>query len=549
VHNLETPLANPAQSAEPSSLRPASWARFLLPSISDLVFMALLAGLCGPLAQRLLGDAGIGWHIRTGELILKTRSVPRVDSFSVTMQGKPWYAWEWLYDAGVGGVHRVAGLNGVVLGNAGVVALTFALLLRRMLARGAGLAVAVSLLLLALFASSIHLLARPHVASWLLTVAWFVVLERFERSGNGRGLWWLPVSMLVWVNLHGGFVVGLALLGTYLVSACLTWAGKNPGSGLARRRARVLVVAGAAVAAATLVNPYGYSLHVHIHHYLSDRFLMRHIDEFAAPNLHELAPRCFLLILLLTLVGMVSAWRSTQLSEWLLVALAACSGLRSARNIPWSSLLLVLIAAPYIAERVSSWSKGGTGARGVRGMLSWWAELSSRMSAMDRTRRGHAWAAAVVAGAVWAALHGGTLGPTKVMDARFDAKRFPEGAVDFLMRSGVRDPVFTPDRWGGYLIYRLYPRVRVVVDDRHDLYGAEFFRNYLKVIHAQPGWEQALAEMHPAWMLLPAKSALTDALAQSPRWKPVYRDETSVLYSRARTGEAALIRDIEEGSL
>jgi hypothetical protein len=118
------------------------------------------------------------------------------------------------------------------------------------------------------------------------------------------------------------------------------------------------------------------------------------------------------------------------------------------------------------------------------------------------------------------------------MDAQFDVKRFPAGAVDFLLRRGVEDPVFTPDRWGGYLIYRVSPRVLAVVDDRHDLYGAEFFRNYLKVIHAQPGWEQALAEIDPAWILLPAKSALADALAQSPSWKPVYRDETSVLYSR-----------------
>lgn len=134
------------------------------------------------------------------------------------------------------------------------------------------------------------------------------------------------------------------------------------------------------------------------------------------------------------------------------------------------------------------------------------------------------------------------------MDAQFDAKRFPAGAVDFLLRSGVRDPVFTPDRWGGYLIYRVSPRVLAVVDDRHDLYGAEFFRNYLKVIHAQPGWEQALAEMHPGWMLLPAKSVLADVVAQAAPWKLAYRDETSVLYWRARTGEVALIRDNEEGA-
>jgi hypothetical protein len=533
VHDLETPLANHTQPGEPSLLLPAGWARFLLPSISDLVFMALLVGFCGPLAQRLLGDAGIGWHIRTGELILKTRSMPRVDSFSVTMQGKPWYAWEWLYEAAVGGVHRVAGLNGVVLANAGLIALTFALLLRRMRARGAGLAVAMSLLLLAMFASSIHLLARPHVASWLMTLAWFVVLERFERSGNGRALWWLPVSMLVWVNLHGGFVVGLVLLGIYLVSACLNWAGKSPGRALAKRRARLLVAAGAGVAAATLVNPYGYSLHIHIYHYLTDRFLMRHIEEFAAPNFHHLAPRCFAAIVVLTLAGTAAAWRRTPVSEWLIVALAVFSGLRSARNIPWSSMLLVLLAAPYIAEMVSRGSRGEVGAKGMRGVASRWVELSLRMSALDRSLRGHAWAAALVAGGVWAALHGGYLGRTKVMDAQFDAKRFPAGAVDFLVRSGVRDPVFTPDRWGGYLIYRLYPRVLVVVDDRHDLYGAEFFRNYLKVIHAERGWEQALAEMHPDWVLLPAKSGLADVVAQTPQWTLAYRDETSVLYRRA----------------
>ena len=545
MHNLEAALANSTQSGEPPSSRPTNRARFALPSLSDLIFMALLLGLCGPLAQRLLGDGGIGWHIRTGEIILKTRSVPRVDLFSVTMQGKPWYAWEWLYDTGAGAVHQVAGLNGVVLVNAVAVSLTFALLLDLMLARAAGLVVAISLVVLGIFASSIHLLARPHVVSWLLTVVWFGVLEKFERDGNVRVLLWLPVSMLLWVNLHGGFVVGLILLGIFLASACAVGLRKHRKSDPANRRARALAAVGVVSALATLANPYGYALHIHIYQYLTDRFLMSHIDEFKAPNFHGLAPRCFAAIVLLTLAGIRSAWRRTRASEWLIVALAVYSGLRSARNVPWSSMLLVLIAAPYLAEMLRGWSQGGAGARGL---FSQWAELSSRMSVLDRSLRGHAWAAAAVAGVVWAALHGGYLGPTKLMDAQFDAKRFPVGAVAFLARSGVRDPVFTPDQWGGYLIYRLYPRVLVVVDDRHDLYGAEFFRNYLQVIHAEPGWEKALAEMHPDWVLLPVKSALVDELAPTPAWKLAYRDEMSVLYRRARTGEAVVVRTSKTGT-
>jgi hypothetical protein len=63
---------------------------------------------------RLLGDAGIGWHIRTGQQILATHTISHVDSFSSTMAGKPWFAWEWLYDVVVGELEAKLDLNGVV---------------------------------------------------------------------------------------------------------------------------------------------------------------------------------------------------------------------------------------------------------------------------------------------------------------------------------------------------------------------------------------------------------------------------------------------------
>ena len=113
----------------------------MLPSVSDLIFVVLLLSLSiGILAPRLLGDADTGWHIRNGELILTTHSITRVDPFSSTMQGKPWYAWEWLYDSAIGAVHRWSGLNGVVFVSALIIAVTFALMFRLALARGGTIA-------------------------------------------------------------------------------------------------------------------------------------------------------------------------------------------------------------------------------------------------------------------------------------------------------------------------------------------------------------------------------------------------------------------------
>src|SRR5271166_4912118 len=79
-------------------LNPA-WARWVVPSVSDLFFAALLGVLVfTTVSMRLLGDAGIGWHIRTGQMILATHEIPRVDPFSSSQGGQPWFAWEWGYD-------------------------------------------------------------------------------------------------------------------------------------------------------------------------------------------------------------------------------------------------------------------------------------------------------------------------------------------------------------------------------------------------------------------------------------------------------------------
>ncbi len=155
--------------SSPADSHPA-WARWIVPSIADLFFVALLGTLSlTTLSVRLLGDAGIGWHIRTGQMILATHAVPSVDPFS-SMTGQTWFAWEWLYDVVVGWLERTAGLNGVVVFTALIIAAVFSWTFRLLLRRGTNVFVALILVLLAASASMIHFLTRPHVLSWLFTV-------------------------------------------------------------------------------------------------------------------------------------------------------------------------------------------------------------------------------------------------------------------------------------------------------------------------------------------------------------------------------------------
>ena len=491
-----------------------------------MIFVALLCVLVfTPLSVRLLGDGGIGWHIRTGQQILAKHAIPRVDSFSSTMAGRPWFAWEWLYDTAVGKLEGTLGLNGVVWLTAVGIAAVFAWMFRLLIVRGTNLLVALLLVLLTVSASMIHFVARPHVVSWLFTLAWFWILDSSERDAvDGRGdhgarwLWALPLMMLIWVNVHGGFLVGFVLLGIFLLGAIWTWfrARENRIEELVERiaagkRARILAAVGLLSGVASLVNPYGWKLYSHIYHYLSNRFLMDHIEEFQSPNFHGIPQRCFLVLLLITIAVLALRGRELRMSQGLTVLFAVYAGLYASRNIPVSSILLAMVVGPQ-----ASLSRGFT----------------QRMADVEIRQRGHLWPILGIVVTLAIAANGGRLGSSSLMNAHFDSKRMPVQAVSYLEQHEVDGPVLSPDYWGGYLIYRLYPKSRVVVDDRHDLYGEEFFKSYLKMIHVERGWDEFLRTHPVSCVLLPRDGALANTLLVNNGWKEIYADDVAIAFVR-----------------
>jgi hypothetical protein len=512
--------------------------QYVLPSVRDLVFLiAFWALLIGPLSNRPLADSDIGWHIRTGQQILAIHAIPRTDSFSSTMRGQPWFAWEWLYDALLGVLHNAMGLNGVVWLAALLMATTFSLVFWQLLSRRTGLPIAVPLWLLVLGACSIHIFARPHIVSWLFTVLWFIALERWEQGTAPR--WWLPwffpLSMLLWVNLHGSWPLGLVLLAIYALSAFVP--SQRGSDDLARiqswLRARSLVWTFGASALATIVNPYGLRLHEHIYHYLSDRYLMNRIAEFRSPDFHGWGQRCYAMILVLVLVALAANRGKMRLSHWLIVLLAAWTGVYAVRNVPVSAMLLVLIVGPILWEALTGLAERSGAWDPLRRVAAWMSAFGSRASLNEFRLRGHLWPALSVVAALAICLNGGRLGSQILIHKEFDAEHFPSRALDYLQREGRFNPIFEPDQWGGYFIYRLYPDRLVMIDDRHDLYGSARFREYLVLMQGEPGWKNVLEKWKIRTFVLPADSTLTNLLGQLPQeWATVYQDKTAVVIEK-----------------
>src|SRR5882672_2748804 len=486
-------------------MRQHSFSSYLLPSLVDALFISLVLALAyGTPSLRLLNDPGIGWHIRTGEWILQNHAVPHTDLFS-NVTTRPWFAWEWLFDVAVAKIHAWWGLNGVLASGAIVIALTFALLFRMTLLRGASLLAGIVFVVLATLASTIHCLARPHLFTWLFTLlCWYLL----EEKRSTVWLWAIPAIVLVWANVHGGFLVAFALMGLALAGELWTVVAGERGNH-ARDGAVRLGRALAASFCASLFNPYGINLYTHIYQYLTDSFLMHHIQEMQSPDFRTVAAKCLAVMLLLTTC--VAATRRSRLrpGEMLILVFFAYEALVAARNIPLACIVLTLTVAPLLTPS----EERGTALSPLHLRLR---EFSQRMGAMESRARGHAWAIAFAVVTLVACANGGRLLGTQVIHANFNADKFPLRAGDFLAQHPPTGPIFTTDAWGGYVIYRVWPNLRVVVDDRHDMYGSEYMKRYLKIVDGNWDWQQQLQATGARSALVPTTSAIGSLLRLTP---------------------------------
>jgi hypothetical protein len=506
----------------------------LVPSLSDLAFLVPIAVLfwCTTGVGWLLTDSDTGWHIRTGEWILKNGRVPATDIFSFTKAGQPWFAWEWLSDVLIAGIHGKFGLAGIVLMSLLLLGATSVYVYRSTLEESGHRVIAIVLTGLAMAASTIHWLARPHLVTPLFAAVFCCVLNRTERKRRSVLLWILPLLTLPWVNLHGGFFVGIVLLITYAIGAAaeVLLHGRRSNAWV---RARPYLWTAVACALASLVNPYGYHLQVHVARYLGASFYLQRISEFQSIDFHSFTAAYFETLLVLAIAAAV--WHIGK-GRWVQVFLLLSwshLALFSARNIP----IFAVVAAPGIGLAMREWLEHATSfwplewpGRFVASL----AELETGLRIIAESNERRRWHLVPPFGVLLLAFLLAHPGRVKFLRSEFDHNRFPVDAAIFLAHkeygSAVR--LYSSWQWGGYLIYRLWPSLSVFDDGRTDFYGPPFVEEGLRVWDACPDWSNIFERYRVNAALVPVDSALATLLLESRDWKPVYEDRIAVLFER-----------------
>jgi len=436
----------------------------IVPSVSDLAFLMPMFVLfwCTTGVGWFLTDSDTGWHIRTGEWILTNRRIPATDVFSFTKFGQPWFAWEWLSDVSMAAVHSHFGLGGIVLLSLLALGATSLCIYSNTVKECEHRLIAISLAGLAMAASTIHWLARPHLVTPLFAAVFCWVLNRVEkRASDDRLLLLLPALMVLWVNLHGGFFVGIILLISYAMGA----AGEELAHGTRRsawvRSQKYVLTAGACVFT-SFANPYGYHLHIHVAQYLGSSFYFKRISEFQSADFHTFTAAYFETLLVLAIAS--AAWhlgKGMLIQSLLLLLSWAHLALFSVRNIP----IFAVVSAPGIGLAMRDWLRLADS----RWPLDWRGKVAASLVeletglgiiASDRNRSRWHLAPCVAVLALGLLLsHPGRL---RALHADFDRSRFPTDAATFLSHNEPLPAVrlYASWQWGGYLIYRLWPSVQ-----------------------------------------------------------------------------------------
>ena len=431
-------------------------------------------------------DPDMYWHLASGKWMLDHGQLLRADVFSSTVNGQPYSVGEWLGQIVLYVAYLAGGWTGLVILRGLLVGVCAFFLTRVALRGGAPIIVAVPVTCAALLLSEIVWTDRPH----LFTLALFPLLLDLllaARAGRFGLLLGVPPLMLLWTNLHGGYALGLALVGVFTLEALLV-----------RRNFAAFAITASTAFAASLVDPGSLGLSAAAAHATAPP---RFIVEESPPDVTRPAGFVFAAFIIGTLA--LAMRGGGTLLDLLLLAPLLWLGLSAQRHMPY----FAFAAVPFISAAVPRA----------------WAPLEAWLA----RRRPYPRGAIVGFGAGVAAM---ALAGVAFVPNAPNERAYPTVVLD-AVRSGSGVLLNEYD-WGGYLIWRA-PERPVFVDGRLFPFLPDVFADWRTAVELGPRWKEVLERYQVTQVLLRPDRALVSALREQG-WRVVGGDAGSVLLERPR---------------
>jgi hypothetical protein len=493
--------------------RRASIVEWLCDSLSARgLLLGAVFVLLGWLVVRPVQDPDYWWHLTAGRWMLEHRALPGRDLFTYTVGDRVWVDHEYLTEIGLYVLQQSVGLAGISLLFGAITLAGIWLIYRRSQLEPQPYVITALALGLAAIAGSPFWGPRAQMLTFLFVCLELYWIERFLRRGD-RQLYLLPVLMVLWANLHGGFLVGFLLLGIALAARLVEAAARRERR-LAGDGVRLGLV-GLASLAAALLTPYTYRLFVYAVEPQASPLQQSLILEWLSPDFHVLAFKPFEAMVLALVAGL--ALGRPRLYEVLLAMATLALALQSVRHVP----IFIAACTPILIRLYGeAWQRLAR----ERGWRVPRTPGSPRLAAIT--------ACALLALAVFVGVAAERRLATQEALTR---DSYPVAASDWLAaHPEVGTRMFNSYGWGGYLVHRFYPipQRRVFVFGEATLMGDDQLRRYADVESIRPDWQSQLRSRGVDYVVFNRDAPLSNALAADPDWRLAYQDRVAVVYVR-----------------
>ena len=451
-------------------------------------------------------DNDLWGHVLFGRDILAAGAVPRVDMYSYTATGYPWFDHEWLTQVAMAAAYARAGSPGLLLLKLALAAATCALLFAMVRRRTAMPEIRGGLGMLTVAVLARGFAIRPQVFTYFCVALTLWLIDGYQR-GRRRALWVFPPLFVVWANAHGGFVLGLAILGLFVAAEC--WR--------THRLAAPPLLAWLASAAATNLTPYGLTLLGYIWGELSRPHPITEWQPVAAGDVSQ-----FVFFAMAGLfVATLPFFREWRTNGWqpVLAVITGALALRSQRHTPVFALCAV---TPFAAQ--------------LDGAARWLRQRST--FTLSAAAQG-----AVAVGLVSVAVLQVALTALRWqhdgLEIVFDPAEYPVAAVQALHRAGAHTNLAVPLDWGEYVLWHLAPNVKVSLDGRFaTVFPDNVVADNFAFFSGAAGGRRLIEQYPTDAALVPAGSAAS--ILRDGKWERVYADDVAEIY--ARNDRAAAMR-------
>jgi hypothetical protein len=462
------------------------------------------------------------WHITIGREILTTGNIPSVDIYSYTEAGQPYPSYQmfWLMEIILYGIYHLDGPALVIFIFSLLITAAYGVIFWLCHQTSGSWRIGA---LGVLFAAALGLNdwnVRPQGITFLLASLFLLAIYQYQKQRRWGWLLILPIGMIIWVNSHGTFIIGLALVGIWFgqeIWETIKSPRKSTGT-ISLKGLSVPAIALLITILACLVNPRGLGIIGYIRTLTGNSAVQNLVTEWAPPTFNTLIGVIFYIGLLGSASVFAVSPKRPNFIQLVTFLIFGILGLRTSRGSVWFGLVMAPALVEHISFILNDLPKKDQQTAKAAGSI--YLNLIFTVVVL-------------LMGVISLPWFKGTL-PLPQAKAGLISAETPIQATQVLLELKLPGKIFNAESFGSYLIWAAYPQYQVFVDSRIELFSEKVWLDYLNISNANGNWDKSLNEYGVnTLMLSPTEQlGLIEAAKQASGWDQVYQDPAAVIFVR-----------------